>query len=547
MVVNLIFSNIGDSEIIENSIPILGLVSISSYTDDVSGTTSTRYFDKFFQFTIDGINWSEWITLNNSNLNAVIPKGNHLFRIKYKYIRSGTDISGDLILNSITLNCIYQGINQPINFNSLCFGKYFEYFNLGSLNWGNNVLEKIFKRGLLAKFLERSKNEDWSDEDFIDFWWSIIYSFALIVNYGRELEKVLFDKKLLREFLKQRGLYLASDRDLIELTYLASNFYDQIRKRGTKEIFKTKLQNDSPVDGELLRLVDHNEFQEFIFSLLDPSRSGFVVNRSSPEYKSLFGITNVIKGYESTKDFVDINKYPIYIYRGSIQSDFFFNRSVKSLLVTGIAPSQVGGMWSEDFNDDYSITIDPDLDYEITFFIRKVDDSPTTIVDFGVNTYDKYGNFISPKIAHDQVTDDTKFVSITKLGDHDNPDNFYNYYLVRGIIYHRSKDEITEEQSKLNIGSGQSLVFKNEMCKMIPYLKVVNTASSGNTGNVYFWDFKVRPLKTKTARCYLNTNNVFVMFAKNLSKEYTSEKIEDIMRNYLIPYNSSLINNWIGE
>lgn len=541
MTINLIFSNIGDSDVIETSIPILGNVSVTGFTEDSSGTTSDRYFERFFQYSLDGINWSEWIILDNYNLQQIQPKPNHLFRINYKYIRSGTEPFGDLILNSITLNGEFQGISQPINFNSLLFGKYFEYFNSGSLLWSNNVLEKIYKRGILAKFIEREKNDNWEDEDFIDFWWSIIYSFALIVNYGRELEKVVFDKKLLREFLKQRGLYLSSERDLIELTFLASNFFDQIRKRGTKEIYKSKAQNGSVVDGELLRLVDWNRYQEFIFGLLDLNRSAWVVDRSSSEYKSLTGITNVIKGYEDTRNFVSLSKYPIYnSLNVSLSDDSTFGLSIKSLKVSNLTQSENAGIWNDPFNIDYSIVVDQDLDYEITFFVKKEDVSVNTKISFGVNTYDRYGNVVYPYIAHDIETSSNSFALISSLGTND------RYYFVRGIIYNRGKSEITEQESKLNIGIGQSLIFKNGTNRISPILIVSNTENS-TSGNVFFWDFKVRPLKTKTSRCYLNVNNMFVMFAKNLSKEYSEENIADTMRNYMIPYNASIINNWIGD
>ena len=310
MIQNNIFNNIGDTQDFENNSPVIGLSTITGYIDSITGETGTRYFEKLFSYTIDGLNWVDWKTLTNGNLTSIVLKSNHIFRIKYRYTRTGTDNTGQLILNNIQLTGTYIQQGIPDIYDSTVFSKFFEYFNVDSINWANNVLQKLYKKGIVANYVDRSDNTNWTDEDYIDWFYVICYAIALQVTYDRKFEDILFDKRLLSDYLESRGLFVKNERSLDELTLLANNFYDEIRQRGTLQIISPNSKNNRTTDGELLRLINKQEQDEFIFGLVDKDRAAWCVDYSSPEYSGTCEITNIIKGYEYTKGVTRLDSYP---------------------------------------------------------------------------------------------------------------------------------------------------------------------------------------------------------------------------------------------
>lgn len=341
-VIDNLFYDIGDTLIVDNKSIMIGVDTVTGYTDVTVGVTGTKFFSKSFRYTVDGLNWSEWLGLTNGNLQAIIPKDNHLFRIKYQYIRSGTDDTGSLEFVSITLNCTY--VQQPVSkkFNNLPPSQFFEYFNLQSLQWANNVLEKVYRRGIVPKYIERSDNNNWEDEDYIDLFWSLLYLMAIVVNFGRKFEEIIFDKKTLQEYLRQKGIYLTKDRDLAHLDYLCQNFHSELRKRGTTSIVNFS-DNKTVPDGELIRAVDILPTDEFIFCLPETDKSSFTIDKSSPCYRGINGMVNAIKGYEFTKDVNDLSIYPL------INSTHVSKISIslgEAILISSVPSSTISGIGS---------------------------------------------------------------------------------------------------------------------------------------------------------------------------------------------------------
>jgi hypothetical protein len=227
---------------------------------------------------------------------------------------------------------------------------------------------------------------------------------------------VYWRREYLSEFLRQKGIYFADADNIIELQLLAQNYYDEIRQRGTPEIFRKagfeykfgeryaypipdnfyispstpividgisySFEDELPfgwvirdnilvspdknfheiiftgVDGsgvvvagdynddynddflidltvdqnkiivpaggasgvykknhgEYLRLICYNpKFDEFIYNQLNLKDFGWNIGNSSPCYQGLRIQRNktILKGYEETADFVDLDNYPI--------------------------------------------------------------------------------------------------------------------------------------------------------------------------------------------------------------------------------------------
>ena len=86
-IVENIASEIGDVILIRDSVPIVGLVTLASFTDSVVNETGTKFFTKEFRYSTDGINFTTWIELTNPNIAAVNVTPTSTFVTEYRYIR----------------------------------------------------------------------------------------------------------------------------------------------------------------------------------------------------------------------------------------------------------------------------------------------------------------------------------------------------------------------------------------------------------------------------------------------------------------------------
>jgi hypothetical protein len=70
-----------------------------------------------------------------------------------------------------------------------------------------NVLEKLYKKGILPAYIERDFNStNAADRDFIDTWRAVTHYFALYVCMARHFQFFYQDTNLLNEYLDQRGI-----------------------------------------------------------------------------------------------------------------------------------------------------------------------------------------------------------------------------------------------------------------------------------------------------------------------------------------------------
>ena len=104
MVVGQTANEVGDQILIKSSEPYLNVVSVTNFVDVTLNETVGSYFDKSFRWSINDINYSDWIVLSQPNLENLVLNGANPFWIQYKYEVSSI-VPGDVLeFVSITLS-----------------------------------------------------------------------------------------------------------------------------------------------------------------------------------------------------------------------------------------------------------------------------------------------------------------------------------------------------------------------------------------------------------------------------------------------------------
>jgi hypothetical protein len=101
-----IINELGDTIIIKLVEPYKKVKSILSYADVIDGEDSNNYFAKFFRWSTDNKNFSEFIELSDINLQKVILDSSNDFWIEYKYEAVELDTGNSLEFISISLEVI---------------------------------------------------------------------------------------------------------------------------------------------------------------------------------------------------------------------------------------------------------------------------------------------------------------------------------------------------------------------------------------------------------------------------------------------------------
>lgn len=561
-------TEIGDILLMKPDIPILGLVSLSSFTDTLTNETATRYFIKEFKYSLDGLNYSLWIPLTNPNLTSILLQPNDYFYIEYKYTRAGIDNTGILIFEDITLVGVFVDFSCGEVFENSIFAKFINCPDTEVLNWCINVTDKLYKQGIIPNYIIRRVNQNSSqDKDYIDFWRTIACFFAMIVIYGRKvLERFTSYPELLEEYLKQRNIYLCPLPDYQDLLYIMNNYYNEIRQRGTNEIYKeksttqlnltsifhTKSINNKQVDGELLRLIYYKAIDEFIFNLIKKEYIGWNINNSSPLFKGLTIQNGPNKAYDNSDNVQTLTKYPIYNQNYLKIEQDEYHRIIEIAYVpiggqAGISPD-ISNFTNNNF--DKAIKVNENLDYEITFWLKQptFDDSDSdsesdseiyshiSNITFGCIGVDKNNNKIDFLDVTTNLPLNTFFID-QKLNQTD------KYYFIRGIIYNKNKPHISLANSILNIGFGNCLKFSPNISKIFP--QIIVTGKIDVNSALYIKDLKVRPLSTPFSTGFIQPKNFIEIWMNQNNPNYTTIEIEEIMRKYLLPYNCTFKNIYI--
>ena len=509
-------TELGDVLVIKTDVPVVGIVSLNSFIDDTVGETESVYFEKLFRYSTNGgLTYSEWMTLSSVNVQNIAIERINYFIIEYRYKAVGAG-EVDLAFNSINLGGEVEPLEYSV-FQNSPFSKFFMPNETIILKWALNVLEKLYKRGVLPDYIIRNK-EGVSDEDFISYWFALTHFFAILVNYARQFDNISSNVFLMREFVKGRGVYMRNNPDTDELYYVYANYIDEIKKRGTVAIAR----RDGEVDGELVRLLDSLDTDELLFGFVRRGELGWCIGRSSPLYYGADGIVNLIKGYEYTSEIVDISKYPL--------------REGDDITVSGghfsLCSSQDDVVIGRSFwDEEYVFRVDPSLSYEISFKIKGV--SGLNILDFGLTLFDQNHTIVNASKVTDGSSSNYFFTS--KGINRTNQE-----YWVRGVLFKYNTPLISGDT--LNIGFGQNLRSTINTCYMVPYIRLRNNAS---TVRWEIWDIKIRPASLWFSRGALSPRNFIISYLRNRNTENDNSQVKEIIEQELIPYNSHLLTHFL--
>ena len=240
--INNRLNNIGDVLYFKTT-PLWNLVSITSYADTINNITGTRTVDRQYRYSLDGVVYSDWYStgIGFTQINLELNSKQTLV-VEFRIERTGTDNTGYLEVVSINLNGTYSSNvpSYPIGNDTIIK----DYLNadVDVFNLMCNITQKMYEYGIVPVYMERQEisNDLHVDEDYIDFWQSIVHLYASMYKYGIQFTVIYWRKELLCEFLKQRTIQFCDCSDIVLLQKLAKNYYDEIRQRGTIEIFRMK-------------------------------------------------------------------------------------------------------------------------------------------------------------------------------------------------------------------------------------------------------------------------------------------------------------------
>ena len=509
----------GDVLRISTDVPVLGLVLLSGFMDDTDGETSDVYFKKKFRYSKDiGVTWSEWQDLNQGNIQSVPISEKESFLFEYAYQQEGEN--GELYFNWVQLEGeVKQG--DDVIYSKTDFKKFFDVNDINVLGWAFNVLEKLYERGILPKYVQRDYTEN--SKDFIDYWLSITHFFAIIVYMARQFQDIPKNKILFDLFLESKGLALSGEESLVQREYLFANYIDEFRKRGTKNITST----DGIVNGEFMRLINYKDTNEFMFFNLVFQDLGWCCDLSSPMWTGTEQIVNAMKAYEYGEDVKDKSLYPLAGDTGNINIVEEDGKSYFSL------PSTAGFNGIEAPGEkEKLLKISPSLSYEIYFKVKASGNasSPDHVV-FGVNGYNEklepvdFYNGQTGEVLNSFFNKDTP-LSLKKTGTE---------YWFRGVI--TRADTITKPNVHLNFENGVPLISDRSIKYFTP---VIGQRYSTGDKTIMIRGIKVKPLDLPIERGYLGSIlPIVAYFYNNSGKE--QDYIKNFTEQYLLGYKNNII------
>lgn len=511
------FSEEGDTLIIEN-FHVFGIDKINSFSDVTETDDIGVFFNRYFQYTVDGVNWSEWEELSNYKLSNINIKYNHIFNIRYKYIRSGQNSSNLLYFYSISLDFDYKELPVPRLYENSYWKKYLSFWNVDSIEWSVNILNKIVARGLVPKFMERGKNVNWEDEDFINFWWNFIYLNALENSYTKIFSDPFNFTSLVKKLLIQKDIIPGETDDLGRYYYLLTHYYDEIMKRGSNSIFDSNRNLPSnysniKVRGELLRVCNQSSTIESVFGIVTGEETGWIVGSTCPSYKYNDFYQNFLKAWELGESVLDLSKYPLSNPSLlSLQDITVEERTISSIEVNTSDNDVFAGILGTYQN---SILVDNESDYEVSFKVKGLQSGNN--IDFGVIGY----NFLGNELDFIKVSDETE--SNTFI----NTDTLSGDLFFRGII--RYKSYILEGGDELNFTETDILKFAPGVERISPKILV------GCNNDVYIYDIKIKNIPVTSSASFLLHNSELIIKLLEGAGSLSTEEIVDTIIEKLIP------------
>lgn len=508
-----IFREEGNSIIIKCS-PSVALLGISSFTDSTTGEDAHNYFEKYFRYSLNGIDYSELMPLTLEQLTSLSFSGKEIVWFELQYFKRQENAQSPLKVTQVTLAPSGSAaVKETPVFSQSIFAKFFNAWDVDVIKWYINVLQKLYEKGIIPNYMDRVDEES-GNKDFISFWESIAHFVAYLVIYARKFQEFYKSDFLLSDYIQQRGLAVSEHNSLSEMNDLMENFYQHISYRGTKHIYE-KEELGAAIDGELLRLINYRQDEdELLFNLYKSEHFGWNIGNASPLYKGLHLNDNINKSYETHHDIVDLTKYPVY---GNVTIATDNNRSVMAI-------SQ-GGIYSTD--PQYRVKVDSRLDYELSFLIKMEKDSRLTV---GVNTFSKSGDPVSCRSYKDGTDTHYFFEDIQLVRDD-------CYLSVKLFIYNKNRKTFAHDTTEVK--QGNDLIFHEDAVHLIPEIRV--------SGEAKIWGIRILPMQTNYSRGLIQVNNFISIWLRNRNHSYAIDQVKDYITRYLIPYNAWIALFDVGD
>lgn len=529
-----ILKNINDSLLVEVKPKFSGNLTLTGYSDTIIGNNVAHGIKVEFRIITESLFYDDWKILNGTNIANVKVQPNQIIQIRYTRI-SNNNGDNDYVFKSIVFDGDYEyrEISAP-TLNRSIFSDVAWQDSTERL--AQNLFKKLYFRGIVPNYIIRGANLSLKeDEDYSIFFSSISKFFAIILNFFKRFESPLTDFDLLKELVKQHGVsFDEGSISLSDLQNISKNIYNEISKRGTKQIFDN--------GGEFLRLVHYDKDDELLYENVPKCCVGWCLGKSSPMYK---GITDESVGLnktgEDSKDFKDINKFTTHGAISIINSD---NKGVLHITQGGGL-----GMFFGQENNKKFINVDPNLDYEISFYFRILDANKLGNITISISGFDNLKNPLNDAFIHPNNDEVTEYaVKNMKLLRFSN-DVWYRFSCILYAYYSENREET------LNIGVGNPLHFNNPFLKyIIPNIHVENE-------DMELWNYKIRPLirgrnilpmKGNNANNafslgFIQAANFFHVYYKNNNNNQSCREVTSIIERYLLPYSSVNLLTAVNE
>jgi hypothetical protein len=439
-------SEFGDILYIKTDLAAVGLTSLIGFLDLTTNEDGTSYYEKKFQYSLNGITWSDWIVLNSTNIQAVPVKSTDTLFLRYRYKEIG---NSNLSFSSNTVNGNYIAITNPQHFANSVFSQYFDINDIDVISWYLNVTEKMYASDL-ARYVSWEKEED-NIDDSVQLWQGISKLFSYYVILARKFKTFYQNENLLRSFLTQRGLFISTQESLGDMNNIMKNFNYEIARRGTINIKNFK-DDGKLYNGELIRLLNISKKDEFIFDLFYNELCGWNIDNCSPLYRGLENHINANK--------LDLDMISKTSGVTQINSDYNSIFNITSTLNNGL-------------NDSGDVTklipVSPHLDYILEFDVECLDNN--TLINLGLNCYNLLNQIVNDTISIKDNISTNKFATNLNLNRFKTIGGFHR---IKCIVYNNLKPS-NFSQDSLNILAGNNLKFTTESVQFIcPFILFSN-------------------------------------------------------------------------
>lgn len=550
-VLNNELRNIGDSLLVNITAYISGRIKFSDFVLDITGEQSDNGVVKLFRISTDDLFWTDWAELTVSNIAAIedITAENSV-TIELQFIKQSGE--GTLYFNSIEFNGSLQSIEFVVpTIEESIFSKVF--FSEETKRIEQNLFKKLYYRGVMAQYVTRGANRDYNeDKDYVSLFSTVGRFFGMMISFAKQFENIYDNFDMLREYVRQIGLYFDEKNvTLEELQYLASHYYDEIRKRGTGMIFSRRGVGDNLYNGEFVRLFCLEDSDELLTENTPNHKIGWCLGQSSPLYKGTGNSNQLNKTREYSPDFESIDDF---VTNGNVVIEETADKYITGYNPDGspvyqnkkcLKVTQNGGLGLTDGNptpEDKLYNADCNLSYEVTFWL-KTNGSGKLL--FGVDGFNSFKNKLGNCfISLDSTKATGNFVDdldLSKL----RPDT---WYFVRGIL-HAYYTAPIKNSAGINImpDTGDQLCYNNYGVRYI-LPKIILSGSEDSI--LYIWNYKIRPLvygknilplrDTGIVKSYSNgfiqSYKLFYIFLRNNNNTMSQQELERIVNKYLIPY-----------